>query len=103
MRHAGPVLALLMLVAPLGCTGVTMGVGVSRYPGYYYGRGPFWGYGSGVVVVDPCRDGSCGGIDRPDIDYPEAVPLPEPPMVDFPDMGMPDVGGMDMDVGGFDF
>ena len=30
-------------------------------------------------------------------DYPEAVPLPEPP----PDMGMPDYGG-GMDMGGMD-
>ena len=58
------------------------------YRGYY--RRP-WGYppvyvGGGEVDPD-------WGVDRPDM--PEAVPLPE--------MGMPDMGGMDMDMGGFDW
>jgi hypothetical protein len=89
-------LALLLTA----CTGVTVGVGAYRYPGYYYGRGPYWGYGSGPIVVDPCAGGGCEV--PPELpDGPVAVPLPEPP----PDMGMPDfdMGGMDMDMGGFDF
>jgi len=97
---------LLLLVLLLGgsaCTGVHMGVGVrgGYYPwGYGYGRAPFYGYGDRVIVVPPDCSVDCGGGIDPD--YPEAVPLPEPP----PDMGMPDMGPMDMggyDAGGFDF
>ena len=112
MRWAARLALLLGLVAlTAACNGVTMGVGVrpGYYPGYYYGRGPFWGYsGGGVIVVPPdCVGDECGGGGI-DPDYPEAVPLPEPP----PDMGMPDygggmdMGGMDMggmDMGGFDY
>jgi hypothetical protein len=53
------------------------------YRGYY--RDP-WRYGPGYI-------GDVG----PGIGH-------EPPMAtQLPDMGMPDFGGMDMDMGGFDF
>lgn len=101
---------VLLALASAGCGATSVGVGVRHgyYPGYYYGRGPFWGYGDRIIVVDPCAGDACGGID-PGPGGPEAVPLPEPPP-DIPDMGMPDFGGMDMggfdggfDAGGFDF
>ena len=61
------------------------GIGYGRY----YAPGP-WGYYPGYVDVDPDF-----GVD----DGPVAVPLPE--------MGMPDMGSMDMgmgmEMGGFDF
>jgi hypothetical protein len=94
-------IVLGLALSTFACTGVGVGVRGGYYPGYYYGRGPFWGYGGDRVVVVP-PDG--GGIEGPDIDRPEAVPLPmpEPPMdMGGMDMGMPDMGGMDM--GGFDF
>ena len=110
MRRTMQLLIVLGLaLATFGCTGVSMGVGVrgGYYPGHYYGRGPFWGYGGDHIVVVP--PGGGGGIEGPDIGRPEAVPLPmpEPPMdMGGMDMGMPDMGGMDMggmDMGGFDF
>ncbi len=102
-RRTRGLLAILLVVATLTACGSTyVGVGVRRgYPRHYYGRGPFWGY-TRYVPVDPCYGGDYGDID---VDYPEAVPLPEPPP-SYPDMGMPDMGTMDMggmDMGGFDF
>jgi hypothetical protein len=90
--------ALLLLTGGTACTGVYMGGGMrgGYYPwGYGYGRAPFYGYGGNVIVVPPDCGIDCGGGIDPD--YPEAVPLPEPP----PDMGMPDFGG-GMDMGGMD-
>ena len=81
MRRTMQLLIVLGLaLATSACTGVSLGVGVrgGYYPGHYYGRGPFWGYGGDHIVVVP--PGGGGGIDGPDIGGPPvAVPLPEPP------------------------
>jgi hypothetical protein len=116
VKRRGPLLALGLALSALGCVGTSVGVGVypRHYPGYYYGRGPFWGYGRDTVIVVPpdCSGDECGGGGippeiEPPIDPPIAVPMPEPPPVDaFPDVGMPgDFGGFDggFDAGGFDF
>jgi len=113
VRHGSLLLAIALALAASGCAGTTVGVGVrpgyypGYYPGYHYGRGPFWGYDRGPVIVVPpgCGGGDCGTEPPPEIDPPIAVPLPEPPPVEaFPDMGMPgDFGGFDgFDGGGFD-
>jgi len=88
------VLAAASVVLTTACS--SGGSGMSRtsmhygagYRGYY--RQP-WGYppvyvGGGGVDPD-------WGVEAPD--YPVATPMPE--------MGMPDMGGMDMDMGGFDW
>ena len=72
-----------------------------------YGRGPYygWGYdpyccrGPGYVVVLPPGGPDIDGpdIEGPDIEPPEPMPLPEP----IPDMGMPDLGDFDVDLGDF--
>jgi hypothetical protein len=92
------VIACLLCAELVACTST----GGRRYRprtrvhyGVGYGAGPYWGWNRPVIVVPP------GGV-GPDIDYPIAVPLPEPP----PDIGMPDMGDMDMgdmDMGGFDY
>lgn len=109
MKHGSLLLAISLALAAFGCAGTTVGAGVrpGYYPGYPYGRGPFWGYDRGTVIVVPpdCGGGDCGIEPPPEIDPPIAVPLPEPPPVEaFPDMGMPgDFGGFDgFDGGGFD-
>ena len=94
--------ALALGLCSVGCAGSSIGVGVypRYYPGYYYGRGPFWGYGRDTVVVVPpdCSGEECGGGGvPPEIDPPIAVPLPEPPPVEaFPDVGMPGDFGADL-------
>lgn len=90
-----------VLLVLLGCLLLPACGGSSYYRGYGgyrggYGHGPYhgWGYdpyccrGPGYVVVDrPIH------IPGPDIDRPEAMPLPEP----MPEMGMPDMGDFDID------
>jgi hypothetical protein len=82
-------LTMLMLVACAGGSGSTRvhyGVGY----GGYYGGGPWRGSSHYPVYVGG------GGPDIPHIpDGPTAEQMPS--------MGMPDVGMMDMDMGGFDF
>ena len=77
-------LALLLFAA--GCAGggssrvhYNMGLGY----GGYYGGGPWYGY---PVYID-------GGPDYPDDSLAEQLPA----------YGMPDMGSMDMDMGGFDY
>ena len=79
------ILAATVIVA--GCSGTkyygSAGVGYSSY--YGHGHWDRW-YDRPVYVVPP---------DYPDLpDEPIAVPLPEPP---------PDIGGPDVDFGGFDY
>lgn len=80
--------SLILTACAGGSTRVSYGVGVGY--GGYYGAGPWRGYSR--------YPGYVGG-GRPDIPYipegPSAVQMPHM------DMGMPDVGMMDM--GGFDF
>ena len=96
MKRLVKVLIVLTIVAGVLSVGACSGSGGYRGQashgisyGHYYGPRP-WGYYPGYVDVDPGP-----GID----DGPVATPLPE--------MGMPDMGGMDMgmgmDIGGFDF
>ena len=83
-------LALCAAALTTACSGSSSGYTRSHmhygagYRGYY--RDP-WRYGPGYI----------GGGVGPGIGH-------EPPMAtQLPDMGMPDFGGMDMDMGGFDF
>jgi hypothetical protein len=97
MRKITMMLAALIIIVGTVLVSACSGSG-GGYRGYashgigygrYYGARP-WGYYPGYVDVDPDF-----GVD----DGPVAMPLPE--------MGMPDMGGMDMgmgmDMGGFDF
>lgn len=55
----------------------SVGVGVG---GPWWGYGPRYGYGGPIYV-----GGGGGGIDYPDVDIPEAVPLPSAGFDDFGD------------------
>ena len=96
-RSIGFVLLLGFLALTVSCTaGGTPGV-YRHYHGYgpWYGVRGYYGYGGGGVIVTPPPDGSVDpGV--------EATPLPSGPE-HMPDMGMPDVGGYDVDMGGYDF
>lgn len=63
----------------------SVGVGVG---GPWWGYGPRYGYGGPIYI-----GGGGGGIGYPDVDIPEAVPLPS--------AGFEDMGGFE-DFGGFD-
>jgi hypothetical protein len=97
MRKITMMLAALIIIVGTVLVSACSGSG-GGYRGYashgigygrYYGARP-WGYYPGYVDVEPDL-----GVE----DGPVAMPLPE--------MGMPDMGGMDMgmgmDMGGFDF
>jgi hypothetical protein len=90
-RRIKALVALLTMLTLAACAGGSGSTRVHYGMGYggYYGGGPWRGHSSYPVYV--------GG--RPDIPH-----IPQGPSAEqMPSMGMPDVGMMDMDMGGFDF
>ena len=89
-RSLAIVLGLLAALLFASCSGsggsrVHYGVGVGY--GGYYGAGPWRGYGRYPVYI-----GGGGGPSFPNAPVAEQLP----------DFGMPDMGTMDMDMGGLD-